>query len=495
MNTRHFLGFFAVLLLGLPSLAQSSLDITVRGPWIFYADTSKRIFDRPVLVLMAPAPHHPKNHSWPHMPPVISNGEGYVLDDGDSWPPKKSQIFCLLFDGKCAMQAGAFADGAHPLINPLSFSVSGWKWVSVSRDYFAPTLILPLPDSLSADNAWPMRFAKSFDVAGKQYRYDMLHSTGVVFHYTAGPTVLGLLGCPNIEPSSPGTYACNDSTIKIDHVTLYNKTGTLQIEMKAPDNNWSCDPHVRSIYPMMLDLVDPTAHQSDYSYIDPAYDFNQDGTGHYDEIPQGHAPPPANTGVRVSSLFCLEHDSQGGYVDTRWTGGGSYDKTVRPHPKVQTRQPLNLRRAEDDGKCQERDTWADCLRKVVDGIRAPELQATINQLCDQIIEMDKQDKSACEGQREVLQEMPLVYGSDSTLAFPRLSQLRRLDDDLAFVIGLKRLSESVGEKSKIHALTTVQVQILKKLQPVLDIAPEEKSVDPYGKTHGDCAAPVIHIAN
>src|SRR5581483_6271443 len=97
----------------------------------------------------------------------------------------------------------------------------------------------------------------------------MLHSTGFVLHYTTGPTTLGLLGCPNVEPSSAGTYACNDSTIKIDHVTLYNKTGTLQIEMKAPDNNWSCDPHVRSIYPMMLDLVDPTAHQSGYAYIDP----------------------------------------------------------------------------------------------------------------------------------------------------------------------------------------------------------------------------------
>jgi hypothetical protein len=479
MKGRHFSILAVLLLLTLPSIAQGPLDLTIRGPWIIYVDGSHKYFKNTVLIAMAPSTHHPKNMKWPHMPPTVSNGEGYVLDDGDTnFPAANSQIYCLLFNTTCARSGpDALVSDSHPSPSVIAAfgpagqnGEPGWKWFDISRNNSALTLILPMPDSFSSDTAWPMRFGAAFDPQGRGYAYNDWYSTGLILHYEIGPSGFGLIGCPNgSNGQTPSVSNCNIA-LGFDHTNLINKTGALRIEMKAPDNNWSCDPHVRSIYPRMLDLLPVVpGRNADQKVIDPAHDFNaNDNSGVFDQFTGIYTSPPANPNVPVPSEVCLEHDSQGGYDDTRWIDIPPIPVPVVPMPNGGA-----------DPTCDEKDPYLVCVDKILAVIN--ENRSPIEALCDNA---DAKDKTTCEAERKVLLEM-LSYGK--RIAFPRISQLQRLDDDLTFLVALKAQHPAPG---KAHA-----TKALSGLSAILGVVPSTAPANPYDKTHGDCNAPLVSLSD
>jgi hypothetical protein len=465
------------LLVTLPSSApKKHVDITLRGPWILYVDSSKSFANWSVLIAMAPGVHDPTN-PWAHQAPTVSNGEAYVLDDpNESYPPTSSQIYCLIFDTTCARQGVNVLDpDDYPAPNPVEAFISGgqtsWDWATASRQYYAPTLILSVPDSYSANTAWPMRFGPKFDAQGKGYKYDMSYSTGVVLHYTNGPTWFGLKGCPNgittpTPTPNPTVKNCTNA-LSIGHTTLAN-TGALQIEMGAPATNWSCDPHVRRVYPQMLRLIGApgTGPNADWAVIDPAHYSNDDGSGVYDVYPSGYTSPRPNANNPVRSVYCLEHDSQGQYNDSRW-GGPSEGNPEKEHTEPKCK-----------GANNSVDPWIGCVQQIVAALNG----ADLDKLCE--AESNHEIKADCERKREVLLE---IRADGTDLRFPRVSQLRRLDDNMTF---LGQLKTDTREKKQPADLSLPTV-----LLNVLEVLPNSLPIDPYSKTHGDCGAPVIHLAN
>jgi hypothetical protein len=463
---------FAVLVvllaLSLPTAAQKKhVDISLRGPWIVYVDSSKSFADWPVLIAMAPAAD---DSMYGHQPPTVSNGDAYVLGDPNQpYQPTDSQIYCLTFDGKCARKGKSSLDfDDYPTPRPVPAHIpkgqTRWDWVTPSRQRYAPTLILPVPDNYSADTAWPMRFAPAFDKFGGRsdggiYKVKGTYSTGVVLRYTKGPAWFDLNRCPNGNPKLR-LGDCAQASVS-QHTHLAN-TGTLHIEMKAPDTNWSCDPHVRYIYPQMLNLIG-TPNTSPgpnvpFAYIDPAHDIDKTGNAVYDEYPSGYIPQdptkPDQNGHRqsVASEFCLEHDSQGGYVDTRWVKSSGRDKQEE-HPT---------------GEC-DGTKWIGCVQSLIE---------LIGQLSSEDVKNYELDSHNLD---EIKKEA-------SDLTFPRLSQLRRLDDDIAF------LGQETKDKRAPEALQALSSA--SSLKPFLNIVVElTESKDPYTKTHGDCGAPMMQLTD
>ena len=81
--------------------------------------------------------------------------------------------------------------------------------------------------------------------------------------------------------------------------------------MRAPHTESACDPHVRRIFPKMLDIVGQAAN-SKRSVIDPAHRVKDDGSGSYDEdfANEGYTEP---NGTPYS---CLRRDGQNPACDT-----------------------------------------------------------------------------------------------------------------------------------------------------------------------------------
>ncbi|HEY6767604.1 MAG TPA: hypothetical protein VI386_22845 [Candidatus Sulfotelmatobacter sp.] len=469
----------ALLSVTLPCFAaKNHVDISLRGPWILYVDSSKSFADWPVLIAMAPAVD---NGMYAHQPPTVSNGDAYVLGDPNQpYQPTDSQVYCLTFDGKCARKGESSLDSDdYPAPNPVPGYIpkgqKRWDWVTASRLYYAPTLILPVPDSYGADTAWPMRFAPEFDKSGGRsdggrYKVKGTYSTGVVLRYTEGPAWFDLNRCPNGNPKLR-IGDCAQASVS-QHTHLAN-TGTLHIEMKAPDTNWSCDPHVRYVYPQMLNLIgtpdtSPGPNVT-FAYIDPAHDIDKTGNAVYDEYPSGYTPQdptkPDQNGHResVASEFCLEHDSQGGYVDMRWDPPSDDEKTVsRAGHHNDGEQTTKCKGAKDNV-----DPWIGCVQVLVQDI--PETLPL----------------GLTAAEVDVLREIK-VQGSD--LSFPRISQLRRLDDNIAFLGQLK--SELDTQKSRADQTLPILLQQLFELFPQI-----LRAKDSYTKTHGDCGAPVIHLTD
>ncbi len=289
MKRRSMFVLSVVMLLGLcaPIFAQTySLDIAFEGPWIFYEEQQFKSrsptgtdISVPVLVAVSPSgataysmsPHDVQDHHEAQM----STGEGYYI--------RSNGIYCLTFGDKCYPQLNGKSltvDPQYPAgstkgaILQVPFGAPGdttWPWQL--QGVANRVLILPMPDSYHNDGVWPMRFRSKHDMSSsfKEIRT----SIGIVLHYSKGPDKLGLYGC---DTSLPAWNNCTMPEIDSqgDQVSLAN-TGTLRLQMRAPDNEDACDHHVRRGYHVLFHMISSSANQA-YAFIEPGKRMNANGT-------------------------------------------------------------------------------------------------------------------------------------------------------------------------------------------------------------------------
>jgi hypothetical protein len=288
-----------------PGLAQSSysLDIDVEGPWVLYKDYQFSIsgVPTPVLVLMAPDVMHSHHTKFNHQPPFFTEGDGV---------PVYSGFFCVQFaDKPSGLPCNPKRTSAHPSStywppDLLQVNVKkGWSW---SRDghYKGDNrsfIILPIPDSMSNDGIWNMRFAAQYDATGIKYTNSAPHSIGVYLHYDSVPDSIQLFKCNEPNPGAElDAAACQTSAYSIQN------RGGLRIEMKTPDNNNACDPHVRYAHQQMLMMLDKTPI---YPYNPSSLNLNQ-SWAYIDPAIREDNGNPVYTGQDGNPPQCLTKDPQ-----------------------------------------------------------------------------------------------------------------------------------------------------------------------------------------
>jgi hypothetical protein len=310
----------------LPARADgSSLDIEVDGPWIVLAKNvifhNKDGKDASVIVLIAPGADSAMY--FPHLPPEMISGDGYRIDPG---------IYCVAFGSECApVRSGAsFTSGNYPSPNLLPVNTpSGWSWFGNRNDPNARYLILPLPDSYSAEGFWYMEFATEFNVDDSAYTDHEKPAIGIQLHYANAPSILTLFPCTPSTTVAPGYSTCDGANASKGSVI---NSGTVHLTMKNTNFDDVCDPHVRAAHPMMLKLLDPTPLGKNsknvnnrFAYVDPAID-SSNGNGTYDNAitnrhcrdkddpqnpnyvpPSGGGPPPVPA---TPQLMLMQQQSQ-----------------------------------------------------------------------------------------------------------------------------------------------------------------------------------------
>jgi hypothetical protein len=301
MKHRSLIVLSVVALLGLcaPTFAQPYLDIALEGPWILYEEQQFKSKDPvsgkdvyvPVLVAISPsgatAYSMSRHDVQDHHEAQMSTGEGYYI--------RSNGIFCLTFGDKCYPQANGASlkvDSQYPNggtkggILPVPFGASGdttWPWQlqgAANR-----VLILPMPDSYHNDGVWAMRFRGKHDLS---YTFKEIRaSIGIVLHYSKGPDRLGFYGC---DTSHPAWDNCTtpETDSQGDQVSLDN-TGTLRLQMRAPDNEDACDHHVRRGYHVLFHTISSTSNQA-YAFIEPAKRINADGSGVFESPDKNKHP-------------------------------------------------------------------------------------------------------------------------------------------------------------------------------------------------------------
>jgi hypothetical protein len=262
------------------------LDISLDGPWILYQDMEFNEYGKNVAVLVAIAPISATVESLQgndykhHHSPQLSTGDGYYISNAFL---QKAHIYCLTLDSRCARKGprSLNSDSYPPdhLLKVQRKNATGtWDWRTASRNQAA--LILPMPDSFSNDGTWNMRFSPDGDE---------IHSIGLHLHYANGARELALQSCSDSE--KPTVATCNTP---VDGSSLTN-TGTLRIQMRAPDNDDPCDWHVRNAWEEMFKILSPSI-SNNYPHIEPAQRINPDGTGKYglkpcpEDDPHNHDP-------------------------------------------------------------------------------------------------------------------------------------------------------------------------------------------------------------
>ena len=222
----------------------------------------------------------------------MSTGDGYYVPGPG--------IYCVKFDDACA-PAGApslMVGSGYPKGQLLELyyhdrtqKPSGWPWQSKGSGHVV--LILPMPDFYSNDGVWPMRFRAKHSSIKDPVTYEGLKSIGLLLHYSKGPGWLRLFTC---DPTNPGVANCiNPATDpKGNQISVIN-TGTLRLQMRAPDNNDACDHHVRFGYHEIYRMVG-SQYTTDYTYIEPAQNVKPDGQ--------------TDTFEDSSNHQCFDHDDQ-----------------------------------------------------------------------------------------------------------------------------------------------------------------------------------------
>jgi hypothetical protein len=261
-----------------------SMDIALEGPWILYEEQqfkSKATDSTPVYVsvLIAVSPlgaaanqvgHHDSKH---HHVPQMSTGEGYYI--------KKKGIFCLTFGNTCYPQANGqslIPDAGYPnngYILQEYYGAPGDKtWPWQTQGATNTVLILPMPDSYHNDGVWPFRFRKYYELASSPTS-EQNASIGIVLHYSKGLGTVSLYECDLNQPSSDN---CTKPVLDPNNnqVSLTN-TGTLRLQMRAPDNEDACDHHVRRGYHEMFTIFSSPRNQ-DYAFIEPARGIYANGS-------------------------------------------------------------------------------------------------------------------------------------------------------------------------------------------------------------------------
>src|SRR6266481_665442 len=288
--------FVAVLLagvLGLSALAsgQKQLDITLEGPWILFTDTMDAN-GKPVPVLVAVAPMDAADtepideESHFHHYPQLSSGNGFYLPLPSS---SSSGIFCLAFD-RCAPDAGSnfsYDPGYTPeQILTLKGNNTNKQW----RAYGAKNevVILPMPNVYHADGIWPTQFHDPKHKAAVSYG-PKPYTIGLVLHYLqAKGTRLRLYRCKS--PAISVTTDCKDEAQDDNgHLIEVTNTGTLRLQMRAPDTTDNCDHHVRYGFHQTLKLLDPNyANYTEYRYIEPAQELDLNDNGVFETSASEH---------------------------------------------------------------------------------------------------------------------------------------------------------------------------------------------------------------
>ncbi len=258
MKTRLIRAFalFALTFLHHALLAQPRLDIAFEGPWVFYQEPKFALGDGktlPALIAVAPV-------TMSHFPPTFSTGDGFSLDAG---------IYCVGFDGACKINnlSALTKDGyADPSL--LQTSKGTFNWALLQSDY---VLILPMPDSYSADGQYAITLHQNFPSqgGGANPGKPATPAIGIELHYVNGPQNISLLGCPSMAVTASN---CNSL-----HGTDQVNSGTLRISMKSTENPMDtdkCDYHVRNAYHQTLLLIDSqVAYNTAQKYINvPKYD-------------------------------------------------------------------------------------------------------------------------------------------------------------------------------------------------------------------------------
>ena len=275
--------------------AQYQTEIAIQGPWILYQDkqfTDSKGNTIPVLIAIAPEgaiDYKDLGYSEDndpdmryHRPPQLSTGDGYYI--------AKRNVYCLAFFNtqtnslQCNPGAPNSAENYLPEETiKLPHGSGHWQWWTVAaKDNGQTALILPMPDSISNNGTWPVKFAQQFDEEGNGYWPDggEYHSVGLILHYKTGPAEFGLTMC-NTAPANNKNFGVNDCTSMAavgnnrTDTRLIN-SGMLRIEMKAPYDADGCDLHVRMAHRQMAYLLGDFVGK--YSFIEPAYYVDSDHT-------------------------------------------------------------------------------------------------------------------------------------------------------------------------------------------------------------------------
>ena len=280
------------------------LDIALEGPWILYEEQhlkDKNQQDVAVLIAIAPSGataasvgHRDKIH---HHTPQMSTGDGYYIP--------APGVYCLKFDDECG-PAGAtslISGPGYPQGQLLKMAyhdpanaTTSWPWQTKGSGQIV--LILPMPDFYSNDGVWPMRFRTKHNSINDPYT-EGLNSIGVLLHYSKGPNSVRLFIC---DPNQPAVANCSTpATDPKGNKVVVTNTGTLRLQMRAPDTTDTCDHHVRFSYHEMFKIVG-NPYNKEYSYIEPAQGMKPDGV--------------TGTFETSTSHKCFDHDDQNASNDS-----------------------------------------------------------------------------------------------------------------------------------------------------------------------------------
>lgn len=250
---------YAVLVIGsffsaMPSLGQKRLDVLLNGPWILYRENSYGIgANKYVLVAIAPG-------NAGHSAPLFTTGDGTLINS--------TGFYCVAFtttatDRDCTPrdhQMDTTTNGGYPVPNLLQRNTqSGWDWSKLPMNFMGGyVLILPMPDSWSADGQYPLAFGSVFPPPppkSPQPTYNL----GVLLHYSsvAAYTYLNLTACePSYSTAKGKICDVGGNTI----ISSQENTGTLRITMQThedPTDHPECNYHDHLAYHAMMLLLDP----------------------------------------------------------------------------------------------------------------------------------------------------------------------------------------------------------------------------------------------
>jgi len=236
------------------TLAQNRLDIAFEGPWLFYQAPAFAFNGGTFPALIAVAPQLSD-----HFPPTFSTGDDVNFDIG---------TYCVGFNATCKTNnATTLNKDGYTDPSLLHVNKGNWDWTSLPSAY---VLVVPLPDSYSADGQYSITLQSSFPKPNTVYPTPtkVPAALGIQLHYNNGPDSISLFKC-----SSGAATASNCNTSLSNQVN----SGTLRITIKSdqdPKIAEPCEYHVRRAFHKMIHLLDPPLTSNPNSaYINaPSYD-------------------------------------------------------------------------------------------------------------------------------------------------------------------------------------------------------------------------------
>jgi len=457
MRSIGAVGVAAMLSVMSVGCSRDRMEIVLEGPWLLYQDTQ---FDEdghgvPVVIVIAPGtaidykdignPGYTAADNMHHKPPQLSTGDGFFI--------ATPGIYCLTFDNKCAPKGADSLKADHyQQAVPLPIHATGeqsgrWNWPkAIGENDIA--LILPMPDSYSNDGVWHMRFGSSFSPDGSTYGNDQRHSIGLEFHYTKGPEQFNLLKCDG----TPSLEHCKVPPVLNRRVTSLENSGTLRIQMKAPDDGDGCDGHVRFSYKQMFAM--DHSFEPDEAVIEPAHLDGKTQQMVYDN---------------AQSHFCLDRDPQGIHPGTPMNGA------QHSSSGMQAQNSMGIR-----------EIALPSLPTVILNILVPDIDCIRNSVhsgvCWTPSQSNNQDFALGTAYLKAAQHAS--EGFD--MGFPRISQVLRV----AQFLNMSGAALNQFESDKGVDLTGPQREALKAV--LKKVSPMDNADGP-GKNGSDCRAALMMV--